>query len=335
METDEGCLYESNAIAYYVAAAHKPELLGNGAFESALVQQYMGFADNELNGPIAAWYYPLAGYTPINEALMKKGKEDLIKSLTILDKILLPRTFLVGERITLADIVVVCTLFNVLGKLLEPVDREPLINLTRWFLTCVNQPEFMHVIGSFTLCTKTMEAAKPIVASTTVSGAAEKKLEEEEETSSQSGFNLENWKRFYSNNPVRPTGLTYFWGTFDPEGYSAWRVTYKYPESLKMIFMTCNLITGLFNRMDHLRKIAFGIMSIFGESNNNQIEGVFIFKGQELPAELMDVPDYESYTWTRMDLGQPKEKELLEDFFADEGKFNGIELAFNQSKEFK
>ena len=334
-EAPEGPLFESNAIAYYVAAADKPELLGKNAYEMALVQQFLAFADNELCGPIAAWYYPLAGYAPFNEAVMKKGKEDLLKVLGILDKILTPRTFLVGERISLADIVVACTLCNTMSKLLEPADREPLVNLVRWFVTCVNQSAFKEVIGTVSLCIKTMEPVKPATESKKEETKKEVEDEEEEQAAVPTGFNLEAWKRFYSNNPVRPTAVEYFWANYEPENYSAWRVSYKYPEELRQIFMTCNLITGLFNRMDHLRKIAFGVMTIFGESNNNQIEGVFVFRGKEIPADLLDVPDYESYTWTRIDFSKPEERELFEDFLADEGKFQGISRPFNQSKDFK
>lgn len=42
---------------------------------------------------------------------MEKAKEDLTTALTVLNNHLLTKTFLVGERITQADIAVACTLF--------------------------------------------------------------------------------------------------------------------------------------------------------------------------------------------------------------------------------
>jgi len=65
-------------------------------------------------------------------------------------------------------------------------------------------------------------------------------------------------------------------------------------------------------------------LSVFGESNNNQIEGVFVFKGTDVPPEMIDVPDYESYTFTRLDFNKQADKDIFEDFLADEGKFEGI-----------
>lgn len=39
-------------------------------------------------------------------------------------------------------------------KVLEPRVRAPYVNVNRWFVTCVNQPEFRAVLGSVELCTK-------------------------------------------------------------------------------------------------------------------------------------------------------------------------------------
>lgn len=38
---------------------------------------------------------------------------------------------------------------------MEPGLRAPYVNLNRWFMTCVNQPQFKAVIGEVELCTKT------------------------------------------------------------------------------------------------------------------------------------------------------------------------------------
>lgn len=37
---------------------------------------------------------------------------------------------------------------------LEPSDRQSLVNLTRWFVTCINQPQFAKVLGKIRLCEK-------------------------------------------------------------------------------------------------------------------------------------------------------------------------------------
>lgn len=39
-------------------------------------------------------------------------------------------------------------------QVLEPSFRQPYPNVTRWFVTCVNQPQFKAVLGEVKLCEK-------------------------------------------------------------------------------------------------------------------------------------------------------------------------------------
>merc|ERR1711915_371302 len=66
-------------------------------------------------------------------------------------------------------------------------------------------------------------------------------------------FNMEEWKRFYSNNE-EDDSIKWFWEHFDPAHYSIWRGDYKYNNELTMIFMSCNLIGGMFQRLEKLKK---------------------------------------------------------------------------------
>ncbi len=69
-------------------------------------------------------------------------------------------------------------------------------------------------------------------------------------------FDLEDFKRFYSNND-EDKSVPYFWEKFDKEAYSIWRCDYKYNDELTMVFMSCNLMSGMFQRLEKLRKNAF------------------------------------------------------------------------------
>lgn len=40
------------------------------------------------------------------------------------------------------------------SQVLEPSFRAPYVNVNRWFVTCVNQPEFSTVLGEVELCSK-------------------------------------------------------------------------------------------------------------------------------------------------------------------------------------
>ncbi len=67
---------------------------------------------------------------------------------------MLTKTFLVGERVTLADIAVCCNLLLLYKQVLDPKTREAYGNVNRWFMTCINQPQFKKVLGEVKLCEK-------------------------------------------------------------------------------------------------------------------------------------------------------------------------------------
>jgi Elongation factor 1 gamma, conserved domain len=59
----------------------------------------------------------------------------------------------------------------------------------------------------------------------------------------KSSFNLEEWKRVYSNQDTRKEALPWFFKNFDHEGFSVWRFDFKYNEELTQIFMSANQVS--------------------------------------------------------------------------------------------
>ena len=93
---------------------------------------------------------------------------------------------------------------------------------------------------------------------------------------------MDGFKRTYSNEDTEKVAVPYFWEHFNKEDYSIWLAEYMYNEELKKIFMACNLVGGMFQRLEKLRKTAFASVGIFGEDNNASISGIWIFRTQEL-----------------------------------------------------
>jgi elongation factor 1-gamma len=129
--------------------------------------------------------------------------------------------------------------------------------------------------------------------------------------------------------------VPYFWEKFDKEAYSIWFCEYKFPKELSLVYMSCNLIGGMFQRLDGMRKNAFGSMCLFGEDNDSTISGVWVWRGQDLAFTLSEdlQVDYESYDWRKMDPSSDADKKLVEEYFKWEGNFGGKK--FNQGKIFK
>merc|ERR1711962_169894 len=153
--SDGTLLTESNAIAYYVA---NDELRGGSdAASRAQVVQWMCWADSEVLPASCTWVFPCMGIMQYNKSSTEGAKEDIKAALNQLNTHLLTKTFLVGERISLADIAVSCTMLNLFKLVLDPAFRKSYVNVTRWFTTVVNQPNVKAVVGSVALCTKMAE----------------------------------------------------------------------------------------------------------------------------------------------------------------------------------
>ncbi|XP_023020463.1 elongation factor 1-gamma [Leptinotarsa decemlineata] len=363
-ESNDGkCLQDSNAIAYFVA---DDQLRGKNEFDRAQILQWIGFAEGEVLPPVCAWVFPVIGIlknTGSNQEASQRAKEDMKAALTILNAHLLTRTYLVGERVTLADIVVACNLLNAYKYVLDPDYRKPFVNVNRWFNTLVNQREFKEVLGQVELCSKPAQIGAVKPAAQGKGKKEEKKQEkksekkqekkqeapepeelEEEKPKKQEDpfaampkgtFDMDDFKRFYSNEEESKS-IPYFWQKFDPENYSIWYCEYKYPEELAKVFMSCNLITGMFQRLDKMRKQAFASVCLFGEDNNSTISGVWVWRGQELAFPLSPdwQIDYESYDWKKLDASSEETKKLVEQYFSWTGTDKGGRK-FNQGKVFK
>merc|ERR1711963_1357866 len=166
----------------------------------------MSMADSDILPAACTWGFPTMGIMQYNKNATERAKEDIKGVMKALNDHLLAKTFLVGERISLADIAVCCTLLSLYKQVMDPYFRGAYQNVNRWFTTVVNQPNAKDPL-----------AALP-----------------------KGTFDLEEWKRFYSNND-EDDSIKWFWEHFDAEHYSIWRSDYKFNNELTMVFMSCNL----------------------------------------------------------------------------------------------
>lgn len=344
---------ESNAIAYYVSNA---QLRGASDFEKAEVAQWLSFADSELGPAAAAWVYPVIGIMQFNKSSNERAKHDINSSLAALQARLVSNTYLVGERITLADIVVFCSLLSLFEHVADAAYRKPYFAVNRWFFTILNQPQTKAVVKNFKFCEKEAQfdpkkyqefqakygGAKPEAPKKEKKPAAEKPAKKEKEveepeeldaaeqallmepkskdpfdTMPKGTFNFDDFKRFYSNEPEEKS-IPYFFEKFDPEHYSIWYGEYKYANELTKTFMSCNLIGGMFQRLDKMRKQSFASCCLFGEDNNSTISGIWVWRGQDLVFPLSPdwQIDYETYDWKKLDAKSEETKKLVTQYFS-------------------
>ncbi|KMT19415.1 hypothetical protein BVRB_1g012630 [Beta vulgaris subsp. vulgaris] len=353
LATPEGPLFESNAIARYVTRlkADNP-LFGSSTYEYALIEQWIDFASLEIDAHIARWLYPRLGYfvhlPPAEEGAIAALK----RSLEALSKHLASNTYLVGDSVTLADIIMAVNLFYGFSQIMTKSFTSEFPHVERYVWTMVNQPNFKKVLGEIKQAESVPAVAKKPSQPTKPKAKEEPKKEakkeapkpqvealaEEEEAPKPKAKNpldllppskmvLDEWKRLYSNTKTnfREVAIKGFWDMYDPEGYSLWFCDYKYNEENTVSFVTMNKVGGFLQRMDLARKYAFGKMLVIGSEPPFKVKGLWLFRGPEIPQFVLDeCYDMELYEWTKVDISDEAQKErvsqMIEDFEPFEGE---------------
>ena len=242
MDTPEGSLFESSAIARYVARLRRDsDLCGRSFFESGQVDAWVDFCSHQVEVPSSLIVFPIFGYTPYKKQIDMQAWTDLTAALAAMEKHLLHHTYFVGESITLADIALVSALFYPMTMVLDAEARASFPCVTRWFTTCVGKPQFAARLGETTLCVERMLAegaskaaaakggkkggdkkagnkkggdkkaaakadAKPAAAAAAAAAAPapKPKAKKWHEELPPSSMNMDDFKRFYSNAPTDP-----------------------------------------------------------------------------------------------------------------------------------
>jgi len=343
LETADGSIWESNAIARYVARQGDSKLFGSNDLEAGQVDQWIDWVRGDLELAGAVWLYPLYGLIPNNPQATEQAKEDIKKQLVMLDNHIATRSYLVGERISLADIVVACTLIPLYTNVFDVSYRETFPNVNRWFDNVVNQPNFKKVQGEVILATE-MKVAPAWVPKeeeekgnedAAVDAAPAKKVKNPLSLLPESSMSLDEWKRVYSNTDVSRDACKWLWENWDPEGYSAYICHYKHQDELNKTFMSLNLMSGFLQRLDSLRKYGMGSLVLLGADDKSEIHGAFIVRGKDLPEEVTGSPDYPVFQFNKIDPSNEQERKYFDDLMCWEGDFNGNELKFNEGKTFK
>jgi len=86
------------------------QLRGQTLVEQAQVLQWIEYGEREITPVSTTLVYPCMGILQFNKNNNERAKDELKNILQLLDNYLRTRTYLVGERITLADITIACDL---------------------------------------------------------------------------------------------------------------------------------------------------------------------------------------------------------------------------------
>lgn len=237
----------------------KTSLLGKTKQDYATILKWLSFANTEVLGPLGGWFRPILGRDPYNKKNVDDASKAALKAVHVFEEHLLTHTYLVGERLTLADLFAASILARGFQYFFDQKFRSENPNVTRWYETIYNTPSYSAVAPKFEFIT---EALKNVAPKKEAAPKAEKpkaapkakEVEEEEEAPAapkpkhpleslpRATFVLDDLKRKYSNEETREVALPWFWENVNFEEYSLYKVDYKYNDELTLTFMTANLI---------------------------------------------------------------------------------------------
>ena len=331
LETTEGILSESRAIENYLALKHRPELLGENDYEKAQVRQWSDFAIFEIGYCAKEIVYPIFGYKNYCKESADKANNRLKEFMRTLDAHLKDKDFVMGSRLTLADV----TLFRELKYFFQLVFpkglRDKLFpNATKWFQRMAETEEVKKAYGKILLCNQPL---KPFIKEEKQEKKPEKKPEKHDDTKKEeppkekkkvnpldelppSKLELESFKRAFLNNKDKEDAMKKFWEIYDPEGYSLWWVEYQnLPSECKILYRTSNSKGMFLQKCDAVRRYAFAVHGVYGVENDYKVRGMWMFRGKEIPQEMKDNDLYEYLTFRRIDINNPQDKQLVHDYW--------------------
>lgn len=327
------------------------KLLGTTKESAAQIEQWISWADEEIFNKFINLMRVTSAPATYNKNVEQNCWADFERSFTYLESYLKTKTFLVGHRLTLADLTLASDLQHAFVRVLGSEFRNKYPNTIRYYNTIINQPAVLDIYKGAELAQENVKFKPPVKeqkpkAAPAAAAAApapkkekaapKKKAAEEDDDEDDtpkaapppkhpcaslppSPFILDEAKRQYSNLDT-PDFLKWFYEHFDKEGYSIWRFDFKYNEELTMTFMSSNQISGFFDRLEGSRKYIMGAGCVYGENNNSRIAGTVICRGKDYKPCLEVAPDLESYEVKALDpFNNAADKKFFEENLAWEG----------------
>ena len=158
-------LFGANAIIRAICRATPLatccQLYGRTSCEHARVDQWLDFCEEKVDAnvqEILSQLGPDAKYNPRNYDMALKNVKEVCNKL---NTIMAPRTFIVGERCTMADISLAVSLAPMFSTVLGEAERKHLINITRWISTIMGLCPVKAVCGDLVLAAEAVAPKKP------------------------------------------------------------------------------------------------------------------------------------------------------------------------------
>lgn len=329
LETPEGNLQESHAIAKFLASGHA-SLLGSNAVERAQIDAWMNWLASGVQQAAFPAIYAILGRVEVTQTQFNDGVKSLKESLRAVDQAL-TGDWLAGSAPSVADIVLGATFSMAFQLILDQGFTKAAPKACAWFARVAAIPEFVSVFGKIKMAKKSL---KPVLKSEEkpkkAAAAAAKPKEDQPKKEVNpldalppTSFDLFNFKTFFVNVPDKKVeGHNRMMAEVDRAGFSFWFIHYeKFGAEGTVSYKFQNLIEGFMQRLEGSRKISFGKVCMLGDEPNLEIKGVLLTRGLQIPQEWHDHPQFEYVQPRKIDYENPADVKLIQEYFsAKEGE---------------
>ena len=360
LETEKGNISQSNAIIKYLCEKYKPELLGENIFEKCKIIQWIEFANNEIFKCNKNIIYPIFGWNNINKEDYNKDNNKIKEYLKIIEKELENKEYIIGNKISIADIKLFSSLRYLMILYLPEQMRNKLYpKINKWYEKIMNTSEAINAYGRTILCKNIIKPYNGIINkniekidNNQKKGKKDKKeniqknkeIKKEKEPYipsilelprynikpiennildllPESKFDLDKFKIEFLKNNNKKNGMKYFWKNYDPDGYSLWFIEYNNDiNECITLFRTCIIKGNILEQLKYFKKYCFGVLGVYGNDSDYKIKGCLLWRGNEIPEEIKNIDCYNKLNIRKLDYNQKKDQQLVHDYWTKIGE---------------
>ena len=338
LETPEGNLSESHAIAKFLAHGHAT-LLGSNPVERAQIDQWMNWLQSGVQQQAGGAIYAIFGKNPdMTQPMFNEAVQGIKSNLRSVDQSL-TGDWLVGSKCTLADIFLAGTMSLPFQLILDQGFTKAAPKACAWFGRVSSLPEFVAIFGKIKLAKKSVKPVlkteeKPKKPAQQAAAAAAAKPKEEKKGNPldalpPTNFVIDDYKRVFSNlSDKYGEGHENMMSTVDHAGWSFWLLHYeKVGKEGQVGYMFQNMLEGFCQRLEGFKKYSMGKFCMLGEEPSLEIKGVLLMRGHDINVqELKDHPQMEYMQPRKLDIANAADKKIIQEYFgsADGGQCDGM-----------
>jgi glutathione S-transferase len=156
LETEDGMLFESSAIAKHFGRVGDKKMNGADAWAEAQSNQWIDYAQSAMSPHTYTAMKAHFGWAPIEKSDYADAIKAMKDTIRLLNTNLEGKKFLTGDSVSTADIVVGVRLSLPFQTCLDAGFRKSIPHVAAWMETFLALPEVVARLGHMKMCSKSL-----------------------------------------------------------------------------------------------------------------------------------------------------------------------------------